>query len=454
MKTNRFSPRNLFRPLILLALVALLTFSFATPAQAFDSRGGETVVIGADEVIEDDLYLFANYITIDGTVKGDVITFGNSITVNGIIEGDLIAAGNDVTVNGEVKDDLRFAAYALKLGPKAVIGDDVVAAGFSLDAAQGSSVGGALILAAYQALLNGQVSERADLALGALEMNGVIDGDTQLAIDQSENDGFSPTYMMGSNLPVVPSVKPGLNFGPEARINGKLDYTSTRQYSIPADVVSGAVTQTEPPISPEDAPRYRPLEETNPVLYGVFEALRFLAALLVIGLLVALLAPAWIRRPAEMIRQRPLPSLGWGLLTFFGTFFVLGLLAAVIIALAIMFGALTLGNLAGLSVILGGSAFFALLIAFGLVTGYLSYLVVSYLGGRWILQRINPALTEKPYWALLLGIVILVMLTAIPILGSLIKIAVVLLGLGAIVILLWERFRPTPAAAAPIVDPA
>ena len=48
------------------------------------------------------------------------------------------------------------------------------------------------------------------------------------------------------------------------------------------------------------------------------------------------------------------------------------------------------------------------------------------------MQRINPALTEKPYWALLLGIVILVMLTAIPILGSLIKIAVVLLGLGAI----------------------
>jgi hypothetical protein len=106
-----------------------------------------------------------------------------------------------------------FAAYALKLGPKAVIGDDVVAGGYSLDAAQGSSVGGALILAAYQALLNGQVSERADIALGALEMNGVIDGDTQLAIDQAENSAVSPTYMMGNDVPAVPSVKPGLNFG-------------------------------------------------------------------------------------------------------------------------------------------------------------------------------------------------------------------------------------------------
>jgi cytoskeletal protein CcmA (bactofilin family) len=449
MKTNHFYK------LIVLALVALMAFGLATPAQAFDSREGNTVVIGADEVIEDDLYLFANYISIDGIVKGDVVAFGSSVTLNGVVEGDFIAAGQDVTVNGEVKDDLRFAAYALKLGPNAKIGDDVIAAGYSLETAKGSSVGGALVLGSYQALLNGQVNEKANLGVNSLELNGVINGDVQLAVNGTKNDDFSPAYMtpMGSNLPVVPSVKPGLNFGPEARINGKLDYTSPNLYSIPAGVVSGAVTHSEPPISPEDVSQYHPMSETNPVLYRILEALRFLAALIVIGMLVALLAPAWLRKPAETIEKRPLPSLGWGLLTFIGMFFALGMLAALVIALAILFSALTLGNLAGLSVVLGGSAFCALLVAFGLVTGYLSYLVTGYLGGRWILRRLNPAMTEKPYWALLVGVVILAVLTAIPILGGLVKLVVVLIGLGAIAILIWEHFRPTPAAVVPAPAP-
>jgi cytoskeletal protein CcmA (bactofilin family) len=443
MNTKRF-----YR-LIVLALVVLLTFSIVTPALAFDPRAGETIVIDADEVIEDDLYLFANIITINGVVKGDVIAAGNSITVNGVIRGDLIAAGNDVTVNGEVTDDIRFAAYALKLGPKSRIGDDVIAAGFSLDAAQGSTVGGALALGAYQALLNGHVTEKAVLALGRLELNGVIDGNVQLSVGVTEDAGLPPIYYMSNNVPPVPSVNAGLNFGPEAKINGALDYTSTNLYRIPEGVVSGAVTHTELPVSPQDVSQYHPMRETNPLLYRILEALRFLVALAVIGLLVALVAPGWIRRPAEMIEKRPLPSLGWGFLTFIGMFFTLGLLSLMVIALTILFAALTLGNLAGLSLVLGGSGFFALLVAFGLVAGYLSYLVVGYLSGRWILQRISPALTEKPYWALLLGVLILAVLTAIPFLGSLVSLVVILAGMGAVAILIWERFHPAPAIVAP-----
>lgn len=440
--------------LIVLALVVLLTFSIATPALAYDPRGGETIVIDADEIIEDDLYLAANYITINGVVRGDVIAFGNSITLNGKIEGDFMAAGNSVTVNGEVSDDLRFAGYALGLGPQAKIGDDVVAAGYSLDAAQGSIVGGALVLAAYQAQLNGQVDEKAQLGLGRLELNGVIDGDVQLAIGDTEDSGISPTFYMGNNVPPVPSVKPGLNFGPEAKISGKLDYTSTNQFSFPAGVVIGSVNYTEPPVSPQDVSQYRPMRETNPVLYSILEALRFLVALVVVGLLIALLVPAWIRKPAEMIQKRPLPSLGWGFLTFIVVFFGLGLLATIVLALTILFAALTLGNLAGLSLVLGGSAFFALLVTFSLIAGYLSYLVVGYLSGRWILQRVNPALTEKPYWALLLGLLILVVLTAIPFLGGIVRVVVVLAGLGAVAILIWERFRPTTTIVAPAPVPA
>jgi hypothetical protein len=61
------------RWLLLLAALLLLGFFAVTPAQAADARGGDQVVIGRDEVINDDLYVAGNTVTIDGTVKGDVV---------------------------------------------------------------------------------------------------------------------------------------------------------------------------------------------------------------------------------------------------------------------------------------------------------------------------------------------------------------------------------------------
>jgi len=76
-----------------LAIIALLTLTIVTPARAFVARTGEDVVIAADEVIEDDLYVSAATFTLDGTVKGDLAVAAQTITINGTVEGDLMAAG-------------------------------------------------------------------------------------------------------------------------------------------------------------------------------------------------------------------------------------------------------------------------------------------------------------------------------------------------------------------------
>jgi hypothetical protein len=80
----------------LIGLICLVLFTFAPTALAFEFREGDTVVIGAGEVVEDDLYVGANTFTLDGTVKGDLIVFGSTIEINGTVEGDLIAAGQSV----------------------------------------------------------------------------------------------------------------------------------------------------------------------------------------------------------------------------------------------------------------------------------------------------------------------------------------------------------------------
>ena len=103
------------------AALTLLALAFVTPARAFDSRSGDTIIIEKGEVIEDDLYVTAATIVLDGTVKGDLIAAGGTITVNGIVEGDLLAAGQAVIINGEVMDDARIAGAALQVGSGAVL---------------------------------------------------------------------------------------------------------------------------------------------------------------------------------------------------------------------------------------------------------------------------------------------------------------------------------------------
>ena len=47
-----------------MVLLALLTLTIATPAYAFDGRGGEKVIIQAGQVINDDLYATASEIVL------------------------------------------------------------------------------------------------------------------------------------------------------------------------------------------------------------------------------------------------------------------------------------------------------------------------------------------------------------------------------------------------------
>ena len=119
---------NTRRFLILIGFVLLAVLLVVSPVWgAVETRSGQEVVIGPDEVVEDDLYVAANEVVVDGTIEGDLVAFGRSVTVNGTVEGDLIAAGQTVEVGGTVEDDARIAGQALLLGGGASVGDDLLA---------------------------------------------------------------------------------------------------------------------------------------------------------------------------------------------------------------------------------------------------------------------------------------------------------------------------------------
>ena len=434
---NRFRTHS--RRLLAIAGMALLAILLAVPTTwAFEGRGGDTVVIKADEVVDDDLYVGAGQFTLDGTVKGDLFVAGGTIQINGTVEGDLVAAGQSVVVNGTVKDDARIAGYALTIGGQ--VGDDLITAGFSLENKPGSSVGGDLISVGYQALVAGDVAKNAELGGGAIEIAGTIGGNAKVDVGgATPGERMPPGFpFFGPGLPTVPSIPGGLTVDEGAKIGGDLNYTANARATIPGGVVAGNTDFTQY-VSPEVEVRPEMRRPSPAMLVGrwLFHQVRTLITLLLVGAVMMWLVPGWTRKVAGIVESKPLPSLGWGFVAI--AVFVVAMLALIIatVVLAIAFGIVTLGELAGRFATLGGIVMGTTAFGFSIVWAYVTRIVISLLLGQLIFKLFKSPAAEHRWWPMLVGVVILVAITAIPVLGWLAAAATVLLGLGAV--WMWGR---------------
>jgi len=64
--------KHICRGLAVVLIVILSMVLSAVSVLAFDARSGMTVTVASGEVVDDDLYVAAETITIDGTVDGDL----------------------------------------------------------------------------------------------------------------------------------------------------------------------------------------------------------------------------------------------------------------------------------------------------------------------------------------------------------------------------------------------
>lgn len=431
--------RNLFSKLSLISLVMLALLFVVPAAYAFDGREGDTIVIGSDEVVEDDLYVGAEQVVIDGTIRGDLVVGANSIIVNGTVEGDLFAAAQTVVINGVVQDSARIAGAVLQIGEGARLESDLLAAGYSLEIEPGAQIGGDLAFAGYQSMINGPVAGDAYVSGERAALYSEVGGDLNVTVAaQDEPKGYmDPTMFIPAGVS-VPNVPGGLTIGDEASIGGNLTYTSPDAISVSNAQVGGAVRHVVPSYTREQRVEVTP---QNLVLNWLADNFRRLIALAAVGLLLAWVAPAWIRRPASRLESQPLPSFGWGVITLVVFPFAMLLILTLVIVLALVMGALTLGNLLNAIGWLGAATILALLVTFGLILGYLTKIIVGYFIGQALLRRINPQWIEKPYLPVLVGVVILALVLAIPILGGLINLVITILGLGALFILWKDRYQ-------------
>lgn len=412
-------------PFTVLVVTAGLALAAALAAEV-ERRAGQIVEVGPDQVVADDLYASGEVVRVQGTVQGDLVAVGREVYVEGTVEGDVIAAGQVVSITGTVGDDVRIAGQVLHLGSEARVVDDVVAAGFSLEARSGSAVGGTVLTFGYQTLLAGEVGESVRGGLAALELAGTVERDVEVEV--GPRGERTPSF--GPPPPVrYPPVESGLTLADGARIGGDLRYESPDE----AAVASGAE------VGGEVAFEQTAGEEEETAADRALDAVRRFAALLLVGGLLLLVAPLWTAGLAATVRERPLPSLGWGLV------FLLAAAAAVfVLALATAFVAAILGfaTLTGLAVAtaaLGVQAELGLVLGLILACVYLPAVVVGLAGGRLALAREGEPGRGRLFAALVLGALVLVLLGLVPYLGPVIGILVLLLGLGAL--WLWGAGR-------------
>ena len=335
-------------------------------------------------VVVDDYYAAGGRIDLDADVAGDVVVAGGELRLGHRIAGDLIAAGGRIEISGEVTDDLRLAGGEIGLAINA--GDDLAASGGRIDLRPNSSIGGNAWLSGRELEIGGTIA--GDLAAygGTIRISARVLGDVELEAQHIE-------------------------WLPGASVGGDLRYRSPE---VLPETVRSAVAGV---LEHDDNAAYADRG------FGLF----FSLALLIAGITLYLLFPRYTVAAARRIGADPWSCLGLGFVFLVATPFLAALLMLIL-----------LGFWVGL----------ALLALYGvaLLAGFL--LGCFYLGergGRLLRQPVET--TGRRLISLAAVLLLLGLVQAVPLLGGLVLMLLLLFGLGAGMIQLRYVYRPVDDAA-------
>ncbi|RLM59280.1 polymer-forming cytoskeletal protein [Halobellus sp. Atlit-31R] len=331
---------------------------------------------------------------------GDVVRIDAGETY----DGDLEAAAGSVVVAGTVDGDLEAAAGSVIITETGEVTGSLDAAAGSV-VIEGSVVGDVNVGSAALELREGsQIGGSLEAGAADVRLAGAVDGDVTVGADT-------------------------LTVAPTATIGGSLTYDAGQFTLADGATVAGEVTRDEslvvagPEIFGAGGGAGLP---TIPAWIGaVYGAL----ANLVLGAVLLVVAPNFARRLVDVGQTETLRSGGIGLLALIGTPIVLLLLLLTIV---------------GIPISLAGIVAFALLLWVASVYG-------SIVLGTWLVSLLDA---ENRWLALLVGVLVVALLGAVPILGGLVQLAVLLVGLGAFVIAVrGVRREPDEETGAPVGGP-
>jgi hypothetical protein len=449
-----------FRLCAAVTLVLLFAGSLARPAQAveFDDDGN----VAKDEIINDDLFISSGASMIDGTVNGDLFISANTAVVNGTVNGNLLYYGSELKlngvvngsvvsycatakINGQISGSLYIGSLKVTLEPQARIGRNLYSFVMNLFTQPGSLVQRDFLGSTLVSKLEGEIGRNVNMNVDALDLNGKVGGNVNLNIEAPQaGEPFTLNVNNVGPLMIAPNRLGGLHVSPEAQIAGQLAYSSSVEQSE-------AIKAT-----PKDGVKFTKVQDPTAqktlgqkISAALLKALHELVALLVLGALVAWLAPQWLVRAAEQAR-RPLPAFGWGFLTLVVGYALSIGAAILLLILIVLMIAVSLTDLVFVSLTLGSASLNFVVTSLTALVLFGSKLVVAYLGGDWLFKRFWPDYKGPRFVPLAVGLVIYKLIELIPGIGFIFGLLVTLVGLGAI----WLAHRQARAAAVAPTNPS
>jgi cytoskeletal protein CcmA (bactofilin family) len=367
-------------------LVLFIVAAALTPVRAAGTPAQRRTSAG-------DLFASGGKIELRDAVAGDAFLAGGRVSLDGAIAGDAFVIGGNVSVNQHIDQDL----YAV--GGNIVIGGDIAhhvrAAGGDITIAPNAKIGGKATLAGAHVDVKGAVGSHLSAAAESVEIDASIKGNVEL----SARD---------------------VDIGPHANIGGTLTYWSAQQARIdPAAKIAGAIHHRE-----VDMPRGMHRMGIAAIVIG--SVFVFLACVVLGGLLLLLL-PDFTGTVERAFERSP------------GKSFLLGL--AVLLALPIV-GVLFMLTIIGIPLGLMLLFFYPLVLMIGYVTA------AFFIGDHTIsaLRKGKPLTAGYRILGLVAALMLLALLQALPIVGGAIAFVVVLMGLGAWAISLYNRYHGAAAA--------
>jgi cytoskeletal protein CcmA (bactofilin family) len=311
------------------------------------------------------------------TRTGGTVVVGPDETVR----GNLDAFAGSVVVRGTVTGDVNAAAGDVFVAEGARVGGDLNAAAGSVRIAgtvEGSVSGGAGDVTVLESGTVGSLEAGA----GSVRIDGTVTGDATVGAE---------TLVVGSTGIVA----------------GDLRYDAGE--FVNEGTVEGRVVRDR---SIAQGPEFEPVGGVGETILDVYG---FLVGL-VLGAILLLVLPGFSSRVADRAVSDPLRSGGVGLLALVGVPLALVLFAITII---------------GIPITVVGALLFAVVAWVGTVYGRFAV-------GEWLTELAD---VENRWVALLVGFLAVAVGVRLPLVGGLVELVVFLLGLGALALVAYDRYR-------------
>lgn len=387
-----------------LALCLLLLALLSAPvAVGSVFKHEDNLEISRLHTIDDDLYAYANRMTIDGSVTGDALLFVSNCDINGEINGSLHLFTQNGRHAGSIDGSLR--AFSLNTTISGYVGRSVEALSMVFDMRTGSVVGRDLNVMGEDITVNGTVRGDAYLRADKIRIEGTIEGNARL---------FADTIVIA----------------PPAVIQGDLTFQTKSESALviePGVTILGSRTWQPKEIAQED----EGFDFSSLIL-----KLSGLLAAFLFGIIVVRIFRPYANEAYKQLRTRLPAAIATGAVSVLGL--AISLLILVLSLLGLLVGTVLAGKATG--AVFGAPVVIVTILLLP-ITSFLSVsgLIMFYSGkiiAAFVVGGVLSRSQESPLRAgrLLLGLAVLTLLFAIPYLGMLIYFFVGIVGAGAIVL--------------------